>query len=126
MTTRVKVVLCGDTLLMAGLRATLASYPEMEVLTTTGLPLDAHLFSAQEPDVVIVDDAAFQPGLLHQLNTLSPDVLLISMALDMNHVVVWSAQHFAPASTRDLVEFIGQHSLAKACAAPHVDTGGVV
>lgn len=122
MKTRIQVLLCGDTLLMAGLRATLASYPEMEVLNATGFPPDVHLLRAQQPDVVIVDDVAFQAGLLHQLSTLSPDVLVISIAIDMNHVVVWSAQHFAPASTCELVEFIGQRSLARRCEAQHSES----
>ena len=117
MKTRVRVLLCGDTLLMAGLRASLAAASDVEVLAATEFSLYGQLPGAQRPDVVIADDAAFHPGLLCQLNTLSPNVLLISVAIDMNHVIVWSAQQFAPASTRELVEFIVQHSLARLCAA---------
>jgi len=119
MKTRVQVLLCGDTLLMAGLRANLATYPEVEVLDATGFPLYGQLPGAQRPNVVIVDDAAFHPGLLHQLSTLSPEVLLISVAIDINCVIVWSAQQFAPASMRELVDFIGQRSLARLCEAQH-------
>jgi DNA-binding NarL/FixJ family response regulator len=121
METRVKIVLHGDTLLLAGLQASLAAYPEVEVLTTADLQLDAQTLRAWQPDVVIVDDAA-PPALLRQLSMLSPGLLLVSVDSATNQIVLFSARQVTAASMHELIEFIGQHNQAQASKAPHSQT----
>lgn len=121
MEARIKVVVYGDTLLLAGLQASLAAYPQVDVLTTTKLPLDEQALRAWQPDVVIVDDAA-PPALLRQLSMLSPGLLLVSVDSATNQIILFSARQVTAASMHELVEFIGQHNQAQACKAPHSQT----
>lgn len=114
---RVKVVLYGDTLVLAGLRVSLAAYPEIEVRDATDVPLDEQALRTWQPDVVIVDEAA-PPALLHQLSTLSPGLLLVSIDSVTSQIIVFSARQVAVASIRELIEFISQQRLAQSCAAP--------
>lgn len=112
MDARVKVVLYGNTLMLAGLQASLATYPEVEVLHAADFPPDEQMLRALQPDVLIVDDAAVPPALLRQLSTLSPGLLLVSVDSARPRAVVWSVQPAPATSTRDLVEFIRQRSLS--------------
>lgn len=121
---RVKVVLYGDSLVLAGLQASLAAFPKVEVRHVVDLPLDEQALRTWQPDVAIVDDAA-PPALLRQLSTLLPGLLLVSVDSTTHQIIVFSARQVAAASARELVEFISRHSPAQACAAPHSKPGGV-
>ncbi len=113
METHIKVVLHGDTLLLAGLQVSLSAYPEVEVLATADLPLDVQALRAWQPDVIIVDEAA-PSALLRQLGALSSGLLLVSVDSTTSQIIVFSARQVTAASIRELVEFIGQHSLVQA------------
>ena len=119
MNARVKVILCGNTLVLAALQASLAADPEVEVLDATDFPLDEQTLRAQQPDAVIVDDTAVQPALLRQVSTLSPGFLLVSVDSTGPRVILWSAQQAPATSTRELVELIKRSSQPH--AAPHAD-----
>ena len=108
METRVKVVLCGDTLVLAGLQASLAAYAGLEVLCLADSPADEQDFSTLRADVVIVDAAAIPSPPLRLLNNLPPDILLVSVDVVTNRVQVWSSQQLSAVSTHDLVALIGR------------------
>ena len=105
---RVKVVLYGNTLVLAGLQASLAAYAGLEVLCVAEPLADAQEFSTLRPDVIIVDAAAIPAPPLRLLNDLPPDLLLVSVDVATDRVQVWSGQQLSAASTHDLVALIGQ------------------
>ncbi|MFO7631875.1 MAG: hypothetical protein R6W76_05000 [Caldilinea sp.] len=108
METRVKVVLYGDTLVLAGLQASLAAYAGLEVLCLADSLADEQDFSTLRPDVVIVDAAVIPSPPLRLLNNLPPDFLLVSVDVAANRVQVWSSRQLSAVSTHDLVALIGQ------------------
>lgn len=112
METRVKVVLFGDTLVLAGLQASLAAYAGLEVLCHADSPANEQDFSTLRADVVIVDAAAMPSLPLGLLTNLPPDLLLVSVDVAANRVQIWSSQQLPAASTRDLVALIGQRRKA--------------
>jgi DNA-binding NarL/FixJ family response regulator len=71
MATRVKVVLYGDTLVLAGLQASLAAYAGLEVLCLADPVVDAQELSTLQPNVVIVDAAATPAPPLRLLTDLA-------------------------------------------------------
>ena len=105
---RVKVVLYGNTLVLAGLQASLAAYAGLEVLCVAEPLADAQEFSTLRPDVIIVDATAISWPPLRLLNGLPSDLLLVSVDVATNRVQVWSGQQLSAASTHDLVALIGQ------------------
>ena len=109
---RVKVVLYGNTLVLAGLQASLTAYAGLEVLCLADPLADAQELSALHPDVIIVDAAAIPAPPLRLLNDLPPDLLLVSVDVATNRVHVWSGQQLPAASTHDLVALIGQRKEA--------------
>lgn len=108
MATRVKVVLYGDTLVLAGLQASLAAYAGLELLCLADPVVDAQELSKLQPNVVIVDAAATPAPPLRLLTDLAADFLLVSVDAATNRVQVWSGQQLTAASTHDLVALIGQ------------------
>jgi len=108
METRVKVVLYGNTLVLAGLQASLAAYAGLELLCLADSPANEQDFSTLRADVVIVDAAAMPSLPLGLLNNLHPDLLLVSVDVTANRVQVWSSQQLSPTSTQELVALIGR------------------
>lgn len=109
---RVKVVLFGDTLVLAGLQASLATYAGLDVLCLADPLVDAQKLSLLHPNVVIVDAAATPAPPLRLLTDLAADLLLVSVDAATNRVHVWSGQQLTAVSTHDLVALIGQHKAA--------------
>jgi hypothetical protein len=110
METRVKVVLYGDTLVLAGLQASLATYAGLDVLCLAAPLADEQDIYTLRPDVVIVDAAAVPCPPFRLLSELPSDLLLVSVDAATNRVQVWSGQQMSAASTRDLVALIAQRS----------------
>ena len=109
---RIKVVLLGDTLVLAGLQASLATYAGLEVLCLDDPLAGAQELSALHPDAVIVDAAAIQCPRLGLFSDLPADLLLVGVDAATNRVQVWSAQQLSAAATQDLVALIGQRRAA--------------
>ena len=109
---RVKVVLYGDTLLLAALRASLVSYSGLDVVAVENPLADERAVCGLEPDVVIVDIAAVQPASLYLLGAMLPNLLLVGVDVATSQVQVWSSQHLPAISTDDLVALIGQRKEA--------------
>ena len=105
-----KVLICGDTVLLAGLRASLESYPALEV-TSLDRPVAAkgELFGSR-PDVIIFELGTVQPALRCALLEEFPGLLLVGIDPGTHRVWVWSGQQLGELTTRDLVELIGRRS----------------
>lgn len=109
---RVKVVVYGDTLLLAGLRATLAGYAALELFSLDPSQPGAHSLKTLQPDVVIFDVTAAPPAFFYLLDDVQAGVLLLGVDSALQRVQVWSGQQTPASSVCDLVELIrsGFHS----------------
>lgn len=106
---RVKIVLYGDTLLLAALRASLVSYSGLNVVAVENPLADERDICTLEPDVVIVDIATVQPASLYLLGAMLSNLLLVGVDAAMARVLVWSGRQLPASSTRELVNLIGAH-----------------
>lgn len=105
---RVKVVLYGDSLVLAGLQASLAAYAGLDVRCLANPLTDEQELATLRPDVVIVDAATIPCPPLRLLDELAAGLLLVSVDAATSRVQFWSGQQLSASSTRDLVTLIGQ------------------
>jgi hypothetical protein len=106
---RIKVVVCGETLLMAALQASIASDPEIELVPLRDEILTEETLRECRPDAVIFDAARrlpFEPAPVDEL----PDLLLVGVDPATNCVQVWRGRQFRELSTRGLLEVIADLS----------------
>jgi hypothetical protein len=112
---RVKVVLYGDTLVLAALQASLESYAGIEVVALREPAGAEQELIAFRPNVVIFDIGAVQPAFQYALVDKLPDLMLVGIDPATNRVVVWSGQQLRELSTEGLVQAI-THRLTPAGA----------
>jgi hypothetical protein len=110
MKTRRRVLLFGDTLLLASLRVSLLSYSGLDVLDVTDSVASEEELLTLHPDVVIFDVAGEQPTILHNLTEALPDLLLIGIDPSHSRGLVWSRHQLQELSTSDLVGIIERFS----------------
>jgi hypothetical protein len=101
-----RVIIYGDSVILAGVQASLRSSPNLGVIT-----LDKRSGRLEEelcdlcPAVVIFelgsDVASLPPAILHQ-----PDLLLIGIDPETHKVMIWSGQQAAELSGQGLVQLI--------------------
>ncbi len=108
---RLKVLFCGDTLVLAGLRASLEARAGIEVIVLDGPAAGepepcAPEPCALQPDVVVFDLRAIPPAFGCALLERLPDVLLLGIDSATNRVLAWSGQELTEVSTEDLVAII--------------------
>jgi hypothetical protein len=106
-----KVLLYGDTLVLAGLQASLASYPGLEVTDLDRPAAGDEELCSLRPDVIIFDVAAVQPEFQYALVEKLPGLLLIGIDPSANRVLAWRGQQLHELSTGDLVELIERQPL---------------
>lgn len=108
METRQRILLYGDTLMLAGLRASLESDPAFDMIVLDAMHAAPHDLLALNPDIVIFDTQSvpsqFQCDLIQQW-----EGLLIGIDPGHNRVLLWTGQHKSALSVQDLVEIIHQH-----------------
>jgi len=98
--------LYGDTLVLAGLRASLADYPALEVVSLEEPAASVEILCALKPNVVIFDIGAAQPAFQYALIEKLPALLLLGIDPASNQVLAWSGHQLREMSIRDLVEII--------------------
>jgi hypothetical protein len=98
--------LYGDTVVLAGLSASLTSYSELEVTTLDGPAAMEGDLCALQPDVVIFDIGAVRPAFRFELVEKLPDLVLVGIDPGSNRALVWSGQQVCQLSTGDLVQLI--------------------
>ena len=102
---RQTVIVCGDSLLLAGVQASLGLDPSVEVIAHP-LPITEPELLALQPRAVIFDTQALQPDFRYMLAQELPGLLLIGIDPATNHVLIWSGHHLQELSTQDLVKVI--------------------
>lgn len=106
---RRRVVLYGDSLILAGVRASLESCPDLQVLfldRSLEEPLDA--IRAWCPATFVFDMDAVQPDF--QLSLLQePGLLLVGIDPKTHQAVVWSGREEAAVAAADLIRLIDRN-----------------
>ncbi len=103
---RSRVILYGDSLILAGVRASLETCPDLETLVLEQAlddPLKA--IQASSPAAFIFDMKAVLPNFLHLLLQL-PDLMLIGIDPETHQALVWSGRQEAAVVAADLVNVI--------------------
>lgn len=105
-----RVLLLGDTLVLAGIRSSLEGDASFEVITLDHMDdIDQELRDL-DPDIIIFDTGCenfqFFGSLVHKQTTL----ILIGIDPDNNQVRVWLGQQFYGLSVNDLIGIIRQHT----------------
>ena len=104
MAERKRIILFGDTLVLAGVQASLEAVLLFEVI-----PLDAGHASeadllALHPHAIIFDVASIQPRFRYELVQELPGLRLFGLDPDSNQVLLWSGQQLHELSTAGLVQ----------------------
>ena len=107
---RVRVVIFGNTLVLAGLQASLVACAGLEVRCIEELVADDDL-GALRPDVVIVDLSSIRPTDFRLVAGTAAGLHIIGVDGDENRVLIWSGKAYPTSSLRDLLDLIGQYSL---------------
>jgi DNA-binding NarL/FixJ family response regulator len=102
---KTRVIFCGESLVLAGLQAILNQDSSIEVVAQT-LPSSASQLCEMQPEVIIYDTNALQPGFRELLAAELPGLLLIGIDPDSHQVTLWSGRRMRELSSRDLVEII--------------------
>jgi hypothetical protein len=100
------VILYGDSLILAGVRANLEARPDFEILVLDR-PLDSPLEELQRlcPAAVVFDLGASRPDFLFPL-LQQPGLLLIGIDPETHQALVWSGRQAPAAAAADLIEII--------------------
>jgi hypothetical protein len=107
MPTRCKVVLYGDSLVLAGVGRSLERYPRFEVLSLDASSADApRELDALRPAAVILDLSVVTTELAFSLLDERPDLLLIGLDPGGNGLLVLSGQHARQLTAADLAQLI--------------------
>jgi hypothetical protein len=101
-----RLIIYGDTLVLAGMRANLETNPDLEVLVfDRPLGDPAKALRSFCPATVIFDLKAippdFPPAFLQQ-----SDLVLIGLNPETHQALVWSGQQFSALSMQELIELI--------------------
>ncbi len=106
-----RVILYGDTLILAGVLASLNASPNLDIFPLNGSPVDlAETLNWLHPSAVIFDLGSVQPdfplALLQQSN-----LLLIGIDPDSSKLLVLSSQQAPALAVADLLSVIEQKGL---------------
>jgi hypothetical protein len=104
MAERKRIILFGNTLVLAGVRASLEAAPAFEVIPLdAGRPCEADLL-ALHPHAIIFDVHSIQPRFHYDMVKKLPGLRLCGIDPDSNQVLLWSGQHLHELSTADLIQ----------------------
>ena len=99
-----RVVLLGNSVIVATVGVSLRRSPRDEVISLSGTQLDQ--LERVEPDVVIFDLEAARPEAAFSLLERRPSLLVIGISPDRNQVRTWSGRQLRELSMQDLVGVI--------------------
>ena len=105
---RQRVILYGDTLVLAGIRASLVVNPAFEVIDLDASQVTRQGVLALNPDTIIFDIHTVQPHFSSNLIQHWAG-LLIGINPDNNQVFLWTGHQMSALSVQDLVTVIQQH-----------------
>ncbi len=103
---RRRVILYGNTLILQGVRASLANCAGLEVIVVDQpAQVSPEELAAYCPAVVIFDMSVMQPQLLLGLFQ-QPGLLLVGMNSETHQALVWSGRQAAAVNAADLVQVL--------------------
>jgi hypothetical protein len=103
-----RVILYGDSVLLAGVQASLTAFPNLEIIALDELPADwVAILHELQPSAIIFDLRSTRPDL--PLAVLRrPNVLLIGIDADSAGTLVLSSRPAQAHDAADLVNLISQ------------------
>jgi hypothetical protein len=103
---RQRVIVYGDSLILAGVQMTLRTHPGIEVVSidTSSDDLAEELLVLQ-PEAIVFDLGGIHPSVSALL--LLSDLVLIGIDPERSQALVWSRRCEAALATTDLVDLIG-------------------
>lgn len=104
---RQRIILYGDSLVLAGVQATLDKIPNLEVITLDQPLANPDDLCELHPAAVIFDLEAIQPGALLSLFQ-QPRLLLIGIHPETHQTLVWSGKQAGAVVAADLISVIRQ------------------
>ena len=114
---RLRIILYGNSIVLAGVRLGLETNPAFEIIPMDGshaygesLPGEQDLL-ALHPDIILFDISSVQPQFHYNLNETQSGLQLIGIDPDKDQVLVWSGQQFHELSVQDLVSVIQRKTL---------------
>ena len=105
---RRRVILFGGTVILGALGASLAPYPELEVIALVPPLPGARELGALAPDVILFDAGSAQPGPAFALLRKRPNLTLIGVDPEGDRITVWSCGQTNAASAEELLRVITQ------------------
>jgi hypothetical protein len=100
------ILLYGRSLLLSLVAASLAHYPDLQVVQASTWEKAGQWLDKGEPDVLIFDLVDGCENHILPLLLNHPDLLLIGVSPESNRVMLWSGRQLRQASIQDLVQVI--------------------
>jgi hypothetical protein len=106
MSTRTRILLYGNSLVLGGIGASLRAEGRFEVVSLARSLPDTSDVEALAPDVIVFDIET--PGSAAAFSTIesNPDMMILGVSPDENIVQLWSGRQYRELSTKDLTALI--------------------
>jgi len=100
-----RVLVCGDSVALAGIATSLALDPDCQV-AHHGLPIRDEELRDLQPDVILFDLDAVPPAFVYNTSRALRGVLLIGIDLETNRALIWTEQQAEGMCSQDLMDVI--------------------
>jgi len=100
-----RVLVCGNSVALAGIETSLSLDPGCEVLSHA-LPIDPDELRTLQPHVVLFDLDAVPADFVYTVSRELPGLLLIGIDLETNRAVLWNERQAVGMSSHDLADVI--------------------
>ncbi len=111
---RRRICLCGNSVMMGTLGASLRRVPRYQVSALSPPWPETGELEALAPDVILFDVEAGRPEAAFFLLQKDPSLLVIGVSPDSNLVKIWSGRQLRELSTQGLLEVIDEQLEASA------------
>ena len=102
-----RILLCGNSLLISGLQASLVAAPDLDLQIVDTQPEHIRVrIRAWQPDVLILESRLFQSALAMALLHEFPSLKLIGLDIEDNRLQVFSGQSSQEPSPEKLLQLI--------------------
>jgi hypothetical protein len=101
-----RILLYGNSLILAPIGARLRSVSQFEVTTLAPMQLEPQQVDNVKPDLVLFDLEGPHTEAVFSLLKSDPALVLIGISPDINLVKVWHSQQIQDISMQDLIELI--------------------
>jgi hypothetical protein len=106
MNKRLRVVLYGKSVILGTVGASLARYPDLEVVILSPPLPGAMELATLSPDVILFDNDRGRPEALFALLKDSPSLLLIGVNPENDQMLMWSSGQSSVLCTEDIMQTI--------------------